>query len=204
MKPDNDNDKNENEISQSQNGVDKQQETSDETKNSATEETATVAASETINEPVLKEEQETEKLKNEIVQWNDKYLRLYSEFENYKRRAIRDRTELLKTAGVEIILSMLSVMDDFERALKSIGTIENSPFKEGIELIYNKFKTTLQQLGLQEMVSVGTVFNPDLYDAITNASAPSEEMKGKVIEEMQKGYYLNGKIIRHAKVIVGN
>jgi molecular chaperone GrpE len=111
---------------------------------------------------------------------------------------------MIKTAGEDIVKSMLSVVDDFDRAMKSIKEESSAEtIKEGISLIYTKFKKTLAQKGLEDMKAVGEVFNPDIHEALTNIDAPSEDMKGKVIDEVEKGYLLNGKVIRHAKVLVG-
>lgn len=140
------------------------------------------------------------KLEAELSSANDKYLRLYSDFENYKKRINRDRIDLIKNAGADILVSILPVMDDMERALKSLGEKE----KEGVQLVYQKLKSITEGKGLKAMESVGKPFDPELHDAITNMPAPSEDMKGKVIEEVEKGYYLHDKVIRHAKVIVGN
>lgn len=161
----------------------------------------------TANDPeeeIVSEKDLLEKLQTEVKEYNDKFLRLYSEFENYKKRIQKERIDLIKSAGVDVILSLLPVLDDLERALKSMDKVNDIPaIKEGISLIYNKFKNILQQKGLEEMKSIGEIFNTDLHDAITNIPAPSEEMKGKVVEEIEKGYFLNGKVIRHAKIIVG-
>ncbi|MBI3502410.1 MAG: nucleotide exchange factor GrpE [Bacteroidetes bacterium] len=139
-----------------------------------------------------------------LAELNDKYVRLYADFENFRKRVSKERIELLKFAGEEIFAKIIPVLDDFERAFKSMKEISDiNIFKQGEELIYNKLKNILMQSGLQEMKSTGEIFNPDLHDAVTNVPAPSEEQKGKVIEEVEKGYYLNGKVIRHAKVIVG-
>jgi molecular chaperone GrpE len=149
-----------------------------------------------------------------IMQWqvkcdelNDKYLRLYSEFDNYRKRTQKERIEFSKTASEEIILSLLPVIDDLERALKSTlktgDEMEVVP-KEGLQLIYQKFKSLLVQKGLEAIPSLGESFNVDFHDALTNIPAPSEEMKGKVIDEVEKGYKLNGKVIRYSKVVVGN
>lgn len=136
---------------------------------------------------------------------NDKYLRLYSEFDNYRKRTAKEKIDWIRTAGEDIFKNLLPVIDDFERAIKSNASITDIEVaREGFNLIYNKFKNTLQQKGLEEMKTTGTEFNPDMHEAITNVPAPSEEMKGKVIEEVEKGYLLNGKIIRYAKVITGN
>ena len=149
------------------------------------------------------EQEETDpkaKLEAELSEARDKYLRLYSDFENYKKRINRDRIELIKTAGSDILVSILPVIDDMERALKAMNEKE----KEGVQLVYQKLKSIIEAKGLKAMESVGKPFDPELHDAITNMPAPSEDMKGKVIEEIEKGYYLFDKVIRHAKVIVGN
>lgn len=142
----------------------------------------------------------TAKLEAELSEAKDKYLRLYSDFENYKKRINRDRIELIKTAGSDILISILPVIDDMERALKAMDEKE----REGIQLVYQKLKSISEGKGLKAMESVGKPFDPELHDAITNMPAPSDDMKGKVIEEIEKGYYLFDKVIRHAKVIVGN
>jgi len=137
---------------------------------------------------------------------NDKYLRLYAEFDNYKRRTAKERIELFKTANADVIKSMLSVLDDFDRAKKSMEIAKDiEAVKEGIQLIHHKLKSTLQSQGLTEMDSVlGKVFDTDLHEAITNVPAPSEDLKGKVMDEVEKGYLLNDKVIRYAKVVVGS
>lgn len=138
------------------------------------------------------------KLETEIAQEKDKLIRLFAEFENYKKRTVRERMDLIKNAGHEVISSLLPVLDDFERALKNIGDTE----REGLQLVYQKFKSLLEQKGLTAMETIGNPFDTDLHDAVTSVPAP-ENMKGKVIDEAEKGYFLNGKVIRHAKVIVG-
>lgn len=144
-----------------------------------------------------------EKLKAEIAELNNKYVRLYAEFDNFKRRTSKERVDLLQTAGKDIVVSLLPVLDDFERAMKVMETAtEVSAIKEGVELIYNKLKNTLSQKGLKEMESKEKPFDSDLHEAITNVQAP-ENLKGKVIDELEKGYYLNDKVIRFAKVVVG-
>jgi molecular chaperone GrpE len=156
-------------------------------------------------EPALPDSKEEEtdpiaKIEAELSSTKDKYLRLYSDFENYKKRINRDRIELIKNAGSDILVSILPVIDDMERALKAMGEKE----KEGVQLVYQKLKSIIEGKGLKPMECVGKPFDPELHDAITNMPAPSEDMKGKVIEEIEKGYYLYDKVIRHAKVIVGN
>ena len=131
-------------------------------------------------------------------------MRLYAEFENYKRRTLAERIELFKTAGQEIMLAMIPVLDDFDRALKAMeNATDVASVKEGIDLVSHKFKNTLVAKGLKPMESIGQSFNADLHEAITNIPAPSEDMKDKVIDEVEKGYYLGDKVIRYAKVVVG-
>ena len=151
------------------------------------------------------EKSETEKLSEELTTAKDKYIRLYSEFDNYKKRVARDRAEIVSSASAAVLLNMLSVFDDFERAVKAFGEAEiNQPIREGMQLVYNKFKATLQQQGIEEMKTVGQLFDADLHEAIANVPSTDDAMKGKVAEEVQKGYTLNGKVIRFAKVLVAN
>jgi molecular chaperone GrpE len=177
-----------------------EQETVDNTQENLTEET--------INEQVENEigdEPSDENWELKYHEMNDKFLRLYSEFDNFKRRNARERIELIKTAGEEIIKTVLPVLDDFERALKVMHEAgEKDAVKEGVELIFNKLKNNLQAKGLHAMDSIGSEFNPDLHEAITNIPAPDESMKGKVIDEVERGYLLNEKVIRYAKVVVGS
>ena len=151
-------------------------------------------------------EEETLDPQVQIDALNDKYLRLYAEFDNYKRRTAKERIELFKTANADVIKSMLSVLDDFDRAKKSMEIAKDiDAVKEGIQLIHHKLKSTLQSQGLTEMESVlGKTFDTDLHEAITNVPAPSEDLKGKVMDEVEKGYLLNDKVIRYAKVVVGS
>ena len=145
-----------------------------------------------------------EKLKDELSQANDKYLRLYAEFDNFRRRTIKEREDARKTEGKDVIVALLPVLDDFERALRSMDTVTDViPVKEGVALIQHKLKNILAQKGLKEMQSIGTTFDPDLHEAITSIPAPTDDMKGKVVDEMEKGYELNEKVVRFAKVIVG-
>ncbi|MCB0823711.1 MAG: nucleotide exchange factor GrpE [Bacteroidales bacterium] len=145
--------------------------------------------------------QELESRYNEV---NDKYLRLYSEFDNYRKRTIKERLELSKTASEEVIIDLLPVLDDFDRALKSTENIENcDPVKEGIKLIYNKLYGVLDKRGLKPIESIGTPFDTDFHEAITYIPAPSEELKNKVVDEIQKGYKLHDKVIRYTKVVIG-
>src|SRR5579875_3884128 len=155
-----------------------------------------------LNEPVT-EESEVEKLKSQIDELNDKYLRQAAEFDNFKRRNAKERMELIQTAGRDVITDLLDVLDDSERAQKQMDTTNDiEQIKEGVQLVFNKLRNTLSSKGLKPMESVGKEFNPDLQEAITEIDA-GEDMKGKVVAEIQKGYYLNDKIIRFAKVVVG-
>lgn len=155
-------------------------------------------------EEATEEISEVDKLKNEIAGLNDKYVRLYAEFDNFKRRTTKERIDLLQTAGKDVIVSMLSVLDDFERAAKAMeNATEVKPVKEGVELVHHKLKSLLNQKGLKEMESKGKAFDPEIHEAITNIPAPSDDLKGKVIDEVEKGYFLNDKVIRFAKVVVG-
>jgi molecular chaperone GrpE len=154
-------------------------------------------------------EQETEvtaklSLEDELAEMKDKYLRLYSDFENFKRRTSKERVEFFKTAGQEIITAMLPVLDDFERATKSMDTAKDvSAVKEGVTLVHHKLKNILTQKGLKEMEAQGKDFDADFHEAITNIPAPSPELKGKVVDAVEKGYFLGDKVIRYAKVVVG-
>jgi len=145
-----------------------------------------------------------EKLQAEIQQLNDKYLRLYAEFDNYKRRTQKERVELLQTAGKDVIVSLLPVLDDFDRALKAMETATDvAPVKEGILLVSTKLKNTLAQKGLKDVESIHKDFDTDFHEAITNVPAPNDDLRGKVIDEVEKGYTLNDNVIRFAKVVVG-
>ena len=143
-------------------------------------------------------------IKEELALANDKYLRLYAEFDNFRRRTIKEREEARKMEGKELIVALLPVLDDFERAQKAMEKATDvAPVKEGVTLVQNKLKNILSQKGLKEMESIGQPFDAELQEAITNIPAPTEDLKGKVMDEMEKGYFLNDKVVRFAKVIVG-
>jgi len=134
----------------------------------------------------------------------DKYMRLMAEFDNYKKRTVREKLDLMGTAASDTLSAILPVMDDFDRAKKTADDdASTEQFSEGVQLVYNKLKSVLVQKGLKEMESTGAVFDPELHEALTKIPAPSEDMKGKIIDTIEKGYFLNEKIIRHAKVVVG-
>ena len=142
-----------------------------------------------------------EELQAQLIDQKDKYLRLFSEFDNYRKRTAKERIELLRTASGEVIKNLLPVIDDFERALAAIP--EDDKSREGVELIYNKFLGSLTKEGLKPMNSKGEDFDVDFHEALTRIPAPTEEEKGKVVDVIEKGYLLNDKVLRFAKVVVG-
>ncbi len=161
-----------------------------------------IAGSQNLSEPVA-DESEIERLKDQVQELNDKYLRQAAEFDNFKRRNARERIELIQTAGKDVITDLLDVVDDSERAQKQLDTTNDvSQIKEGVQLVFTKLRNTLLSKGLKAMEVVNKDFNPDLHEAITEIEA-GPDMTGKVVAEIQKGYYLNDKIIRFAKVVVG-
>ena len=140
---------------------------------------------------------------SEIKELNDKYLRLYSEFDNYRKRTMKEKSEIIKSAGEEVFKAVLPVIDDMERAIKANEKVEDvNVIKEGIQLIFNKLKNSTQQKGLTAFDSIGQAFDPDIMEAITHIPATSPEQKGKVIDEIEKGYKLGDKVIRFAKVVI--
>ena len=156
-----------------------------------------------LNEPV-EEESGLEKLKAELEDQKDKFVRKVAEFENFRRRSAKERVELIQTAGKEVITDLLDVLDDCDRAQKQIEKSEdNKEIKDGVLLVFNKLRNILSAKGLKPMQTIHEEFNPDLHEAITEIPAPTGELKGKILDEIVKGYYLNDKIIRHAKVVVG-
>lgn len=155
-----------------------------------------------LNEPVA-DESEVERLREQVNEWNDRYLRQAAEFDNFRRRTARERVELVQTAGKDVITALLEVLDDSERAQNQLdSTNDVSQIKEGVQLVFTKLRNTLSARGLKPMETVGKNFDPDTMEAITEMDG-GEDMKGKVVAEVQKGYYLNDKIIRFAKVVVG-
>jgi molecular chaperone GrpE len=152
-----------------------------------------------------KYEETVNELGTKLAETNEKYLRLYSEFDNYRKRTSKERIDLSKTASEDMIINLLPVLDDFERALKAIEPNEQvNALREGVDLIYNKLQLILSQKGLKAMESIGNLFDPDLHEAIAQIPAQDEESKGKIFDEVVKGYYLFDKVIRYAKVVVAN
>ena len=164
------------------------------------ENTANETATETTVELSVEEQ-----LAADLAQEKDKFLRLFAEFENYKRRTTKERIELFSTASQDVIKALLPVVDDFDRALLEMSKSEATELSKGVELIKNKLSSTLEQKGL-ELVEVrsGDVFNADNHEAITQIPAPTEDMKGKIIDVIEKGYKLGDKVIRFPKVVIGN
>lgn len=146
-----------------------------------------------------------EQLGEELAKEKDKFLRLFAEFENYKRRTSKERMDLFKTANQEVLLALLPVLDDFDRAMIQISKSEDELMLKGVELIHNKLKDTLVSKGLEEVeVKAGDAFNADFAEAITQIPAPTADLKGKIVDVLEKGYKLGDKIIRFPKVVIGN
>ncbi len=147
---------------------------------------------------------ELEEMRKALTEINDKYLRLSAEFDNYRKRTFKEKLELNKYAGEDLLKQILPVMDNFERALANIEkSADVAALKEGVVLIYNGFKDFLAANGVREIDSLNKTFNTDEHDAVVKIQAPTEDMKGKVVDCIEKGYYLNGKVMRYAKVVVG-
>ena len=187
------------------NDIDKTEEMAPEAgaENTATSGKEADSASEEVGE--AESLSETEQLEEALAAEKDKFLRLFAEFENYKKRTTRERMELYKTAGQEVIAALLPVMDDFDRALKELKRSEDEELFRGVDLINNKFRETLKSKGLEEIqVKEGDTFDAELHEAVTQIPAPDKKLKGKVIDVIEKGFKLGDRIIRHPKVVVGN
>lgn len=162
-----------------------------------------------VEKPIENQENTTElsveeQLKEELGKEKDKFLRLFAEFENYKKRTTKERIELFKTANQDVLQSMLPVLDDFDRAMAEILKSEEKVLVEGVQLIHNKFKDTLASKGLELVeVKAGDAFDADFAEAVTQIPAPSENLKGKIVDVIEKGYKLGDKIIRYPKVVTG-
>ncbi len=160
----------------------------------------TTSEEQTVVEELSVEEQ----LSQDLAKEKDKYLRLFAEFENYKRRTAKERIDLFKTANQEVLLALLPVLDDFDRAIIEINKSEDELLSKGVELIHEKLKNTLVAKGLEQVdVNAGDAFNADFAEAITQIPAPSDSMKGKIVDVLEKGYKLGDKIIRFPKVVIG-
>ncbi len=190
-----------------------EKELNEEVKNETTSDTQDTATEEQVQETVAEETQTEETVEETIIEptpeekyaeLNDKFLRLYSEFDNYRKRTNKEKLELISTASSGVIKDLVAVLDDFERAITNNETVEDtSALKEGFNLIHNKLKGILETKGLKPMISKGEVFDSELHEAIANIPAPTEDLKGKIMDDVEKGYYIHDKVIRYAKVVVG-
>jgi molecular chaperone GrpE len=164
-----------------------------------------LADNETEEQAEATEVNPEDELKIELAELKDKYLRLYADFENFRRRTAKEKIDLIASANAELMKSILPIVDDFERAMQSFeSTTEIEPLKEGVGLISNKLFKTLESKGLKPMNAKGEVFDAEIHESVTQFPAPTEDLKGRVIDEVEKGYYLNDKVIRYAKVVVGS
>ncbi|MFW5699285.1 MAG: nucleotide exchange factor GrpE [Bacteroidota bacterium] len=155
-------------------------------------------------EDKVKEVDPLEELQLKLSESQDKYMRLSAEFDNYRKRTLREKADLLKSAGEQLLVSLLPVVDDFERGMATISDAKDiKAVKDGVELIYSKFTDFLKQNGVHEIKAVDEEFDTDLHEAVTKIPAPNEDQKGKIVDVIQKGYKLNDKVIRFAKVVVG-
>ena len=151
-----------------------------------------------------KSEEQLQKTETELLELKDKHIRLQAEFDNYRKRTLKERMELLKSASESVLNGILPVIDDFDRAIQMLNVSEEeNHVKDGVTLIYNKFQEFLKQNGVKEIAAKEQDFDTDLHEAITKIPAPTEELKGKVVDVVQKGYYLNDKVIRCSKVVIG-
>ncbi len=149
-------------------------------------------------------EDKFQELEEKFIELSDKYLRLQAEFDNFRRRTVREKAELIKSGGESVLIGILPIIDDFERAIQSLNEVpEEDPGKKGTLLIYSKFREFLKQNSVKEIDALNQEFNVDLHEALTKIPAPEENLKGKVVDVIQKGYMLNDKVIRYAKVVVG-
>jgi len=165
---------------------------------------ATLETNETAEQVIVEELSIEEQLTQDLASEKDKHLRLFAEFENYKRRTSKERVELFKTANQEVLQALLPVLDDFDRAMIEISKSEDENLLKGVNLIHEKLKNTLVSKGLEEVeVKAGDAFNADFAEAITQIPAPSDKMKGKIVDVLEKGYKLGDKIIRFPKVVIG-
>ena len=167
----------------------------EQTENLVTEETTSAT------EPELSEE---EKMRKEVADWKDKYTRLFAEFDNYRKRSIKERSDIISSAAGDVIKEIIPVLDDFDRAVKANEVTEDiAIIKEGFVLIHNKMYKRLEAKGLKPIDATGKPFDTDYHEAITSTPAPTEDMKGKVVDEVEKGYLLHERVLRFSKVVIG-
>ncbi len=191
----------------------KQKKTTEKAENKIESETPTDNIAEPLAETPTEKETEAEapktyseaEFQSKVNELNDKFLRLYSEFDNFRKRTLKEKIDLSRTASEDVIKELLPVLDDFDRAMASMeGTDKVEAVKEGVQLIHAKMKAVFSSKGLQEIKSIGEQFDTDYHEAITSIPAPTEELKNKVVDEIQKGYMLHDKVIRFSKVITGS
>ena len=169
------------------------------------EENVVIDSEESTSSDNVNTENKEDEWQLKFAEMNDQYLRLWSEFDNYRKRSARERVEFSKTAASDTFTAILPVLDDFDRAAKAMENADDiAVVKEGMQLIYHKFRNILISKGLEEMNAQGETFDADFHEAITSIPSPDDSMKGKVVDEVEKGYSLNGKVIRFAKVVVGS
>ncbi len=177
---------------------------SEETKNVGKEETKEHAKGKKRKLKKDKKQIEIDELKEKLNEISDKHLRLQAEFDNFRRRTMKEKADLIKSGGESVLINILPVIDDFERALNSLKDVaDDDAGKQGTTLIYNKFEEFLKQNNVKEIEALNQDFDVDLHEALTKVPAPDEKLKGKVIDVIQKGYLLNDKVIRFAKVVIG-
>lgn len=170
----------------------------------STQEVKDEVTQEQTDENVQTEEKKELTPEEKYADLNDRFIRLYAEFDNFRKRTNKERVDLINSASAGVMKDMLTVIDDFERAIQNNENVEDiQAVKEGFQLIYQKFKGILESKGLKAMIAKGEPFDSELHEAIANIPAPTEEEKGKVVDDVEKGYYLNEKVIRFAKVVVG-
>ena len=170
---------------------------SDENTVAASSEQQTEATNVTVEQPIDYE--------TKMAELNDRYLRLYSEFDNFRKRTIKEKSDIIRSAGEDVFKAIIPTIDDFERAIKANELVNDAtPIKEGMVLIYNKLLASCTSKGLESMESVGKPFDSDVMEAITHIPSPTDDLKGKVIDDVEKGYKIGDKVIRFAKVVVGN
>ena len=183
--------------------ADEQQETVLDQMEPGTDEQPETGFNDPENGQIADNQSDSAELRQQLEEMKDKYMRMVAEFDNYKKRSIREKLDFMKSAAQDTLSALLPVLDDFDRAKKFAEGKENAAWDTGVDLVYQKLYTVVRNKGLEPMDATGAAFDPELHEAITEIPAPTEEMKGKVVDTVEKGYRLNDKIIRHAKVVVG-
>lgn len=165
---------------------------------------ASSSKSKTTKKKKTNANKEVDKLKEQLNELNDKYLRLSAEYDNYRKRTLKEKMDLIRTGGEDILINILPVIDDFERAMGSMDNAsDHDTLKEGVNLIYNKFIDFMKSRGVKEIDAINNDFNTDEHEALTKIPAPNKKLKGKIVDVIEKGYYLHDKVIRYSKVVIG-